>query len=60
MDKEVKNILNKIKNFEDKIYSLDIEQINKKIDILYSSDILSKKIINNHENRITNLEKNKK
>lgn len=57
MEKEIKSILNKIKDIEDKLYELNIEQINKKIDILYSSDILNKKIIKNQEERICNLEK---
>lgn len=35
-----------------------IEDLNKKIDILFYSDLLSKQIINEHENRIKNLEKN--
>ena len=33
-----------------------INEINKKIDILFSSDLLNKKILNEHENKIKNLE----
>ena len=36
----------------------DLEDLNKKIDILFYSDLLSKQIINEHENRIKNLEEN--
>ena len=35
-----------------------IEDLNKKIDILFYSDLLSKQIINENKNRIKNLEKN--
>jgi hypothetical protein len=57
MDKEIKSILKKIEELEDTLYGLDINQINKKIDILYSLDILNKKILQEHENRINKLEK---
>ncbi|MDO5555929.1 MAG: hypothetical protein Q4G09_04660 [Clostridia bacterium] len=50
--KEVKKVNKNVKKINE-----EITQINEKIDILYSSDILSKKILNNHEHRIYNLEK---
>lgn len=53
---EIMNELTKINKNVKKING-EIKQINNKIDILYSSDILSKKILNNHEHRIYNLEK---
>lgn len=51
--KEIKKINKNIKSTNE-----NIKGINDKIDILYSSDILSKKILNNHEHRIYNLESN--
>ncbi len=42
-----------IKN-DELIYKL--EEMDKKIDILFRSDLLSKKIIKEHENRIESLE----
>ena len=51
--KEIKKLNKNIKNTNE-----SIKGVNDKIDILYSSDILSKKILNNHEHRIYNLENN--
>ena len=35
---------------------IEIKNVNEKIDILYSSDLLTKKILDNHEHRLTDLE----
>ena len=48
-DKEVKGLKNEIKN--------EFKNINDKVDIFYASDILNKEILNDHENRITEIAK---